>query len=168
MRSLLLLIGLLTASPLVALADDEPIQPEDDDEPKRIWFYVDDGGLVSFVDSLDLVPARYRSRAQATNLVTTPAQPPPRSAPSRTGRRTVEDDTSEPTPEPEPPSLSERLAQLRGEREEIVDELGALEEGWSDRSDLTGEGLKERSVQLEGRLQVIDREISELEAKQRR
>ena len=171
MRLLLLVAGLLLAAPQLAWADDGPIQPEDgDDEAKVIWFYVDDAGLVTFVDSLALVPSRYRDRAQATNLVTSP---PPAPAPDRRtdrspGRATAADPEPEVTPEPETPSPSERLAQLRGERREIVDELGALDEGWSEQGELSDEALERRSVQLEGRLAAVDREIAELEKALRR
>lgn len=171
MRLLLLLLSLLIAGPSLARADDEPIGPIEDDDEKRIWFYVDDGGLVTFVDSLDLVPPRYQDRARPTNL-STADQPPlsretarpqsPAPGPAR------EEATPEPEPEPEQPSAAERLAQLRGERDEIVDEIGALSEGWSDQGELSDEALEQRSVQLEQRLEKVDREIGELDKVLRR
>ncbi len=168
MRLLLLLLGLMIAGPSMAVAEDEPIQPEEDDDAGRIWFYVDDAGLVTFVDSLDLVPARYRDRARPTTLRTEVDQPPPQRSTPRRPAPAPDEATPSATPEPEPPSLAERLEQLRGERREIVDELGALEEGWSEQSDLSDEALERRSVSLEERLQAVDREIGELEKRLRR
>jgi hypothetical protein len=172
MRLLLLLLGLVIVGLPLARAGDEPIQPEDEDEPQPIWFYVDDAGLVTFVDSLDLIPGPYRGRAQATNLVTTPDQPPPREVATRPRGRTGEAPARETkpraTPEPQAPSRSERLAQLRGERDEIVDELGALAEGWGEQPDLDADALERRSVRLEERLRTVDQEISELEKTLRR
>ena len=169
MRLPLLLAALIAAclavGPGPALADEAPIQPvEDDDEAARIWFYMDDGGLVTFVDSLDLIPAQYRDRAQATNLVTTVDQAPPRPATaSPRARPAPVEEPPEQTPEPAPPSTQERLQQLRGERDEVIDELGALEEGWSEQTELSAEALEQRSVQLERRLSEIDAEITRLE-----
>ena len=164
MRLLLILLGLLIAAPVGA--EDGPLQ-EDEEEEKRIWFYVDDAGLVTFVDSLELVPVRFRERAQPTNLVVEPDTAPPREVARPRPRPAPVEDEPTPTPEPAPPSPEERLAQLRGERQELLDELGALEEGWSEQPDLTAEALERRSLQLEQRLQTVDREIDALEKRLR-
>ncbi|MEE2827888.1 MAG: hypothetical protein VX498_01755 [Myxococcota bacterium] len=61
----------------------------------------------------------------------------------------------------------ERIAVLRAEREKTLEELTALEEGWSDLEGEDGEPteaqLKERLDMLTARLDALDKEIQELQ-----
>ncbi len=185
-----LLLGcLLVAGPAAAQADDdgsvraasedadrealtrEVLAPQAEaSEPVRIWFYVDGDGQMHFVDSLDLVPTRYRRQARATTL----GSPVP-SASSREASETsgTEPDRADPAAGRGAtlPSRSEQLEQLRGERLAILDELGALDEGWSELSDdgqePTNEVLDFRAGQLLQRLEELDRRISGLETSRR-
>ncbi len=76
------------------------------------------------------------------------------------------EEPADPAPAPEAeeatpaaPSSSELLSQLREERDLIVDELGALEEGYSELAE-TGNPTEQ---QLQARLQRLDQRLAELD-----
>lgn len=134
----------------------------------HIWFYVDDQGHMSFCDSLEQVPPRFRAGAQQTSIPSGSGAAPA-SAPA--GSRPVASPAPATAPQPEPgpapaqPSRKEKLEQLRSERAEVEQELAALEEGWGE--DISDEDLEERSERLLRRLEVLDRRIADLERRKR-
>jgi hypothetical protein len=177
MRHVLLALMLALAAPLawpaLAVADDETAEDEDEEEPEPqyIWAWVGEGGTISFSDSRDQIPARYRSSARKTNLRVgpgaQPSTPTARSAPSGGSEAPPPPSAREPeTPQEQQPSRGERLQQLRGERKEVVEELTALDEGWSDVVDdagLSDAELDARVGRLLGRLDALDAAIDDLD-----
>jgi len=64
-----------------------------------------------------------------------------------------------------PPTPAEQLHQLRGERTEILEELTALEEGYSELVDADAGSLEIRVQGLLDRLTAVDRRITLLSSK---
>lgn len=67
------------------------------------------------------------------------------------------------------PTAEEKRTQLERKREQVMAEIVALEEGWSDLEkedrEPSEEALSERLTQLNTRLDELDREIAALESK---
>jgi hypothetical protein len=76
--------------------------------------------------------------------------------------KTEESASVEPAKKNKVPTPAEQLRQLRGERTEILDELGALEEGYSELVNHDARALEARVEALLTRLRVLDERIASL------
>lgn len=74
-------------------------------------------------------------------------------------------EASEEAKPPKTPTVAEQLHQLRGERTEILEELTALEEGYSELVDADARSLEIRVQGLMDRLGAVDQRIAVLTSK---
>ena len=190
MRAALLFALLL---PIAAHAGDTgPIGPgegvvDEGPEEGRVWVYIDSGGQLHFVDRLELVPSQYRSQARQTSLVTTQedrdssankaaqkrrdarvsaaqeARKREMEARIRAREEAEKRATEAPSEADAPPSRAEQLAEALTERRAILEELVALDEGYSDDPEQSEEGLVARMNALDKRLADLDSAIARLE-----
>jgi hypothetical protein len=158
-------LPLLLLLPSLAFAQARPKEPTPPPEdPGTIWVYSDADGGMHFVDSLDLVPAAYRASAQETGM-TTQASGEARKAPVKTNvepgyRAPKATPTPEPTPqaEAEAPADEPTAKELAAARQAILEEMTALEEGWSEEQG-DERVLAERLLGLEAKLTELDRKL---------
>lgn len=173
-------IWVVQAPVTTAWAQPSTATPPPAEEASGLFVYVDDAGSLHVVSSLDLVPARYQSRArpaalEAANGIQAQGSSSERPTSSSQPRRATyqersrarqtkakqEDDDSRAAPEP-----AEDIQSLRAQRAEALDELGQLEEGWATTNDEaeepTAAALEERSEHLTQRIADLERRIEAL------
>ena len=186
----ILLLACLGFAPS-ALADEPGASEHATPEESMLLAYVDDQGRLHVVDSLDLVPAEYRNRVRPAKLgeaSTISSQKPPKrktrraAQPAKTAPpKRVDTAGQEPAGKSRGKSRKTRaerkkqLAELQEQRKQVVDELVLLEEGWlppekgaedgAERPEPTSEELDRHATALSKRLDQLDKQIKELEAK---
>jgi len=173
MRSLPLLLALLL--PVGASAQGSPAPVEEEEEKEEaLWGWVDDGGW-HFVDSLDLVPAAYRSTATKMR-VTREAPPvnrnrPPTSPAPGYDRPPTKEEleaAEEEKAKAEAPSREERIAEIEARLLAVLGEIAAMEEGNVPESYVSAAGGEEKLTNevlgqlMEGTEEELDRLEAEL------
>lgn len=179
-----LLLSVLLLAPC-AWAQSPTGVDESDEDRRYIYLYVDDDGQMHFVDRLELVPARFQSRARKTEISTSATdreealrrQAKKRAASraeqakaaakaemrARMEARDAEEGGDEEGGEEEGTAPvekpEEQPADQLAERRAILEELVALEEGWATDPDQPEATLLERLNTLEKRLAELDKAI---------
>lgn len=181
LRILCLLLGLSFFSVATTHAQQEPSPSKKLPEEGTLLAYIDDAGRIHVVNSIEMIPQRFRSRARPAKLgeVSTISssssakkrtrQTTQRRAPSAAGQQKRQSPT--PAAEQEKSKKAETdkeaLIRLRERRKEVIDQLGLLDEGWmeegSSKEPSTAE-LETRSTALSKELKELDRTIAKLES----
>jgi hypothetical protein len=172
-------LSLLSVPPTHAQQDPSPSKKLADEG--TLLAYVDDDGRIHVVNSIEMIPQRFRSRARPAKLgevsTISPSSSPnkrrqqdrPRRTRSTANQQTKASD--KPTAASEPnekiETREEALLRLRKRRKEVVDQLGLLDEGWikeSSRKEPSDAELETRSEELSKELEGLDRTIAKLES----
>ena len=179
----MLLLSASLLAPAPALAECDTDHQDKQCEGSGLLAYVDDQGQLHVVDSLESIPQRYRGRARTANLGEVSSLSPsgnqqsrPRSQrknsvtptepqPANTQRKTTNPPSSAaPKSSRSNQQLSE-LEQLKKQRDELVDQLALLDEGWVDpesKQELSEAALENRSRALSEQIDALDLRIKQL------
>lgn len=173
LRLLALILGLSVCSVATAHAQQDPAPDKKPSDEGTLLAYVDDDGRIHVVNSIEMIPQRFRSRARPVKLGEVSTISPSSSSSKRT-RKDPQRRTSRPVDRQVQPTTrtttasdasnnvetkEEALLRLRTRRKEVVDQLGLLDEGW-----MKDGSSKEPSVnELETRSRALSKELQELD-----
>ena len=165
-----------------ALAQQSTAPSKEPPAEGTLLAYVDDDGRLHIVNSIEMIPQQFRARARPAKLgevstLSSSSTPPARRATHQSTKRPAPQPTSaqrgtSPGPTKDGASSTvestkQSLSTLEERRQDVLKQLGLLDEGWMEQGASTEPSvadLERRSAALSSELESLDRAIAKLKA----